>query len=728
MAKLKGNLLYGHSGAPTSVISPYLHNANSDEMLVSYIEGTNYDGWSFGAESELKAGPHKMNFSLIAAPQSHNQARTTSDRDLLDALGRNYNRSLSGYQENYYFKPQFSIRDEWEIDEDRVMMTNLFITKGNGGGKYLNADKFNINTGELYFRDEFLDSDNPEAFQDLEFGQHALYLYENYGYVSENFNPSDSVFFDPLQIYLYGPSYKDELINSASADFFRSRYDYSWRNNNISDHFQVGLNTYYDQKLSESLDMVFGGEVRNWNGTHIGKREAFRYFDATAADSVGTYDKMEKNYDYTTTVLNMSAFARFKYKPVDFINFMFDGQIARYASSVEENPIEIYDMGTGEATGVFYYDTKDLTEVVDGDTLMKFEDSDYEKVYSFFSPKMGVNVNLSEYFNIRTNYSIAYKEPKTSQWYGYDGPDTRQLYTKSVILTDSLGVPYGDEDIETFYGELEPERINTFEIGMGYDGTIFDIDLNYYVSDYTDKIESVDVPVTQEIFVSPDSIEVQKFDAGLVINAGQARHQGLELSIDGDLGPLDMSSSLTLATNRWTKMNVEEIFGTTAENMKDKLVPNSPETMANFGLGYTFENLPYEGELRFGVTGKYWDDYYANYTNEYFESYTETNPGSGEFLPDSLTLKSSKLPSFREVGIDMKYSFMLGAKEAFIKIGVNNVADRKNYASANVSTDYNRGYFDETGVFVDDYLTGNETMYVTPSPLRSFYMTMEVKF
>jgi len=50
----------------------------------SYIEGTSYDGWSFGAESELRAGPHKMNFSLIAAPQSHNQARTTSDPDLFD--------------------------------------------------------------------------------------------------------------------------------------------------------------------------------------------------------------------------------------------------------------------------------------------------------------------------------------------------------------------------------------------------------------------------------------------------------------------------------------------------------------------------------------------------------------------------------------------------------------------------------------------------------------------
>ncbi len=106
----------------------------------SYIEGTSYDGWSFGAESELRAGPHKMNFSLIAAPQSHNQARTTSDPDLFDTLGRNYNRSLSGYQENYYFKPQFSIRDNWKITDQSSVMTNFFVTMGVGGGKYLKND------------------------------------------------------------------------------------------------------------------------------------------------------------------------------------------------------------------------------------------------------------------------------------------------------------------------------------------------------------------------------------------------------------------------------------------------------------------------------------------------------------------------------------------------------------------------------------------------------------
>jgi outer membrane receptor protein involved in Fe transport len=161
--------------------------------------------------------------------------------------------------------------------------------------------------------------------------------------------------------------------------------------------------------------MVFGGELRNWSGTHIGKREVLRHYDPSAPDSVGIYNETEKNYDYTTNVLNMSAFARLNFKPIENVNIMADGQFARYASSIDENPIEIYDLGTGEPTGLFYYDTKNLTKVVDGDTLLKFSKDDYEKVYSFFSPKLGVNFNITQYLNLRYNYSIAYKEPKPSE-------------------------------------------------------------------------------------------------------------------------------------------------------------------------------------------------------------------------------------------------------------------------------------------------------------------------
>ncbi|MCK5052311.1 MAG: TonB-dependent receptor [Candidatus Cloacimonetes bacterium] len=696
-----------------------------------YLAGTNYDGYSFGLESQLNFALHKVNLSFIGAPQEHNQVYFKSDRKLMETLGREYSRNNHEYQENYYFKPQFSIRDEWKISENQLLMTNLFVTTGIGGGKYLSQDKFDINTGEIHFRDGFLDEDNPDTYEWSQFARHALYLYEEYDLIVEGFNPNDSIYIPAFEIWIPAITYLDAngdpvQISGQGADFFRSRYDYSWRNNRISDHQQFGMNTYYQYEINKYYKMVIGGEMRNWQADHIGKRENFRHYNPEFPDNVETYEEIQTTYDYTTDVLNMSAFARFQIKPTEKMNILLDGQYARYSSQVEENPIEIYDMGTGEPTGYYFYSTKEMTEVVEQDTVLKFSEDDYKKVFSFFSPKLGINYNLSEYFNIMANYSLAYKEPRTGDWYsGYDGPDGNQMYTKNIVLQDSLGNYYNQDD-DHFYGELKPEKINTIEFGIGYDGVYFDVDANYYFSEYEDKIERVNLPVTEEYYYAGnDSIGTNEYDTSLTLNAGKARHQGLELSTKFKLNNLDSSASLTLSKNRWVSMNVDEIFGGSADDMIGKVVPNSPETMANATIGYTFEKLPLNGKLRIGFTGKYWDDYYANYTNEYFSNYILDG---SDYVADTTSVTSSQLPYFMEFGSNIKYSFKIGGAEAFIRLDVNNILNRENYLSANVRTDYNRGYYDENDEWQDDYLTGNEYMYVTPAPLLNVFLTMEVKF
>ena len=691
-----------------------------------YLAGTNYDGYSFGLESQINLDLHKLNFSFIGAPQEHNQVYFKSDRNLMETLGREYSRSNHEYQENYYFKPQFSIRDEWNISEDQLLMTNFFITKGDGGGKYLSNDKFNIETGEVMFHDGFLDSDDddPAGYQWTEYAKHAKYLYETYGIEVEGFNPNDSTYIEAFDIWIYEQSYNEQTINGTGYDFWRSRYDYSWRNNRISDHFQMGGNTYFENRVSESLNIVLGGEIRKWHANHIGERENFRHYNPEFPDSVETYETFQTLYDYTSDVLNMSTFARVQIKPLENINIMLDGQYARYSSQVEENPIEIYDLGTGEPTGYYFYSTKELIEVVEQDTILKFNEEDYKKVFSFFSPKFGVNYNISEYFNLMANYSLAYKEPRTSEWYGYDGPDSRQMYTKNIVLQDSLENHY-NQDEEHFYGELNPEKINTIEFGIGYDGVYFDIDANYYISDYEDKIEYVTLPVTEEYYhATEDSIGINEYDASLTLNAGKARHQGFEMTTKFKYKNIDSSASLTLSKNRWISMNVDEIFGGSSDDMIGKVVPNSPETMANASIGYTFKELPLNGKLRIGFTGKYWDDYYANYTNEY----NHIEDLDGDHIADTTYVKSTELPTFIEFGSNIKYSFNLGRNEAFIRLDVNNILNRENFLSANVRKDYNRGYYDENDEWQDDHLTGNEYMYVTPAPLLNVFLTMEVKF
>jgi outer membrane receptor protein involved in Fe transport len=582
-----------------------------------YLAGTEYDGYSFGLETQNIIGPHKINCSFIGAPQNHNQVYFKSDLNLMEILGREYSRNNHEYQENYYFKPQFSIRDEWKISDKQLLMTNVFVTKGDGGGKYLSQDKFDINTGKLYFRDDFLDKDDPTGFEWNQFAKHALYLYEEYDLIVEGFNPNDSIYIPAFGIWIPAVTYLDNngepvQVNGNGTNFFQSRYDYSWRNNSISDHFQLGMNTYYQHKLNSKIDMILGGELRRWVADHYRKRENFRHLgeligwevdpttgDSTAVYDVEIYEEIDRQYDETSYVTNLSGFARFSIKPIKKINIMIDGQIASYNSKVEENQIEIYDLGTGLPTGCYFYSTKDLplTDPNTGETIIdsltgepvkKFDEDDYKKTYNFFSPKFGMNYNLSEYFNVMANYSISYKEPRTMEWYsGYDGPDGNQRYEIDLVGQDSLG-QYYEYTEEHFYGELKPEKINTMEFGIGYDGAYWDINANYYISDYVDKIERVDVPVTN-YYVGIDSlgneiIEELKRDETLTLNAGKARHQGLELSTSGKVENLDVSFSLTLSRNRWTEMNVEQIFGDSANATVGKVVPFSPEKMAKWLL------------------------------------------------------------------------------------------------------------------------------------------------
>ena len=672
----------------------------------SYVVGTGYNGYSVGAETQNIIGGHTINSSFIVAPQEHNNVYFKSDPKLFDTLGRDYNRNNTPDQKNYYSKPQFSIRDEWKISDNQLLMTNTFLTKGNGGGKYLSQSIFNVDNGDITFMPL-----HTEHNEDINFGKHAYYIYQltDSLLIFDGFNPSDSNY------YNY-PTYRGKIITSA-ADLFSppTTYSYTWLNDQISNHFQWGLNTYYKHEINPDFTFVLGGEFRYWKADHIGKRRDFRYFNSDT-DSLGVYSIFQNNYDETSTVNNISGFARINLKPIENMNIMLDAQLASYNSKVDENPIQIYDISTGEPTSYFFYSTKNST-VTDtaGNKILKFTADDYKKTYNFFSPKFGVNYNISEYFNIMTNYSISYKEPKTMQWYsGYDGPNGNQMYT--VQLVDSLHNEYKEEH---FYGELKPEKINTIEFGVGYDGAIIDLNANYYISDYKDKIEYVTIPVKNYQWdAQGDSIQSYMVDESLILNAGEARHQGLELSSKIKYYDFDFSTSLTLAQFRWTKMNIEKIFDTSAEDMKGKVVPFSPEKMFNCSAGYTFHNLPLNGKLRIGINAEWWDDYYANYTNEYTYHTTDTS-----------YVKTTKLPPVYNIGSSIKYSFEFFGKEATLRFDFNNILNRKeNYSSANVRADYNRKKMNDDGDLVDDYLTGVDYLYVTPAPLFNMFCTIEIKF
>jgi outer membrane receptor protein involved in Fe transport len=555
-------------------------------------------------------GSHLLNFSFIGAPQEHNQARAAQDLALLDQLGWEYNRNNHPYQENYYFKPQFSLRHEWIMSEKQNLATNYFATFGRGGGRYLRNDNFDVETGDVGFKDLSESTDNKY------FGRNAWYIYDitNGAVVLDGFDPSDTTF-------------NGEPV-SRSSPLIAGSFAHSWKNDSQNHHNQFGINTVYRHELNDMVTGFLGGEARLWMADHFA--ETFNFRSSDADGNLVEYEEAERRYDYSTTVTNLSGFARLQLRPFDRITLMADGQFASYTSKVEENPIEIFDFEAGEFTGETYKTTEDMRDS-DGQPL--FSEDDYDRTFNFFSPKVGANYNLTDEINVLANYSIAYKEPEVRDWY------------------DRADGPTFEDDEES---DLDPEKATNLEFGLGYGTEKFSFNANYYRINFEDKIESI----------------VDRDDNSITTNAGKALHQGIEVAATGVIGQVDYAASWSWARNRWEEMNLNELFDEPAEDIVDKVVPFSPELMRSFAFGYT------TGPIRIGVSSDWWDEYYGSYTNEYT-------------LIDG-TVVPAKLPAFFQLNADISYELEIAGTEVLLRLDLNNLTNRQNFTRAEWSTDYNR--------------------------------------
>jgi outer membrane receptor protein involved in Fe transport len=513
----------------------------------SFSRGTNYDGHSFEFAAQMIPNEdHKVTFNFIGAPQEHRQARANNTFEWLERFGHNFNRNNHPYQENYYFKPQFELHHDWKIDSQTYMRTNAFVSVGRGGGTYLRNDKFDVNTGETYYQAVNQSTD------DYELGRNAKYIYQQTGTLLTGATLVGS------DVY-----YNGSKVTSSGRELINGQYGHSWRNDSHSEHEQFGINGNVEYKANDDLKIVGGYEFRHWVGKHFADSELFRMYNASTG-GVRTLDKVQRRYDYDGIVDNFSVFARVQYNPAENLTIMLDGQLAIYGYKVEENKIQVFDYLANRFTSASYYATKDIK--VSG--ANKFSASDYERDYDFFTPKIGVNYNLTSKFNVMANFSIAKKEPKVGDW-----------YSRSSGPLDN---------------GVKEETISTFEFGFGLNDKNVSLTANKYFSKFEDKIESV---------TNQDGDRE-------TVNAGNADHNGVEVALNIRVTPtITFNSSVSISDNKWVDLDVQQIFGVDAKEVEGKVTPFAPQEVASYGL--TYDNKVFS----FGLSALYWDEYYGNYTN-----------------------------------------------------------------------------------------------------------------
>jgi iron complex outermembrane recepter protein len=367
-----------------------------------WVDQTSVKAWFFFAKIDKRWGKHITSLTGFGAPQTHTQrsykraiatydtayakAHGVSSEDFPvilnegnsysqhwgylkrdaeqwnnDYTGRIINndadREVLNEKVNTYFKPQFSIRDSWNVNSRFVLSNTIYLSLGHGGGQGTRNSLKNTNL--ITAADV---ENNPDRFSQDEVGQinwQSIYD-QNSKPTNTGFGldyPIDSTYSDKLY---YSSNYLVQSNNNHRWYGLLSTFNYQV-NDQISLSGGVDLRSYKAEHYMEIVDLM-GGDYA------IDKYDIRNDYDANpqlAVKNVG-----DKVYYYDDGLVNWGGlFAQLEYKK---------GNISTFANV------------TGSVSGF-----KKIDYFGDNASDWKYKPG--------FTVKAGANYNLSERSNVFIN-------------------------------------------------------------------------------------------------------------------------------------------------------------------------------------------------------------------------------------------------------------------------------------------------------------------------------------
>jgi iron complex outermembrane receptor protein len=278
-------------------------------------------------------------------------------------------------------------------------------------------------------------------------------------------------------------------------------------------------------------ELTVGGEWREHTGRHWGE------LTWGAALPPGTPPNFVF-YDYTGRVNVMSSFAQEAYdlRPNLRLTGSLEWRRTRYA--IGKDRFNGYDFD-------LHY-----TPHVGGPSLNLP-----------LSPRVGVNWNATDRWNLFGSFAATQIEPILSEIYRPDDPTSVPLFR----VLDPANHIYEDPLID-------PETLNDYEAGWGFRSGESHLRLTGFWLDFQNEI----VP----------SGQVDQFGVPITGNAARSAHKGLELEWSGrHKSGLELSGNLTMSRNRY-KSYLEFVDSTTVNDYSGNAIAGFPDRLANVTLGY----------------------------------------------------------------------------------------------------------------------------------------------
>jgi len=254
-----------------------------------WVDQTNVKAWFFFVKIDKRWGNHITSLTGFGAPQTHKQRSykraiatydtkyaqehgvDTADFPVIRDMGIGYNqhwgyltrdadqwnsdysarisnpnagRGVLNEMVNTYFKPQFSIRDSWNVNSRLAVSTTLYLSIGTGGGE---QPRYSLKNTNLITAADV--ENNPEVFTPDQIGQinwQSLY--------DQNSKPTNSGF---GLVYPINSTYSNNLYYSTN---------YLVQNNN--NHHWYGLLSSFSYQLTDEIDWTGGIDLRSYKAEH----------------------------------------------------------------------------------------------------------------------------------------------------------------------------------------------------------------------------------------------------------------------------------------------------------------------------------------------------------------------------------------------------------------------------------------------------------------------------
>ena len=401
-----------------------------------FVEETSTQGFFYYTKIQKELGNHILSFSLMGAPQKHGQRSYKSDiatydtsfaRSLGDTSvfsnrivnkGIQYNKhwgfldrwSLNSNgdtihsnetlntKQNYYHKPQFSLRDFWTINK-RLHVSNIaYLSIGNGGGTGLSGNTNNYD----------------------ELGRYNLQ--EAYNLNATNIDPF----------------YSNE---NKSETYLRS---------SVNNHFWYGLLSTVNYKNTERINLSGGIDLRYYKGEHY--REVYDLLggDYAIDDANGLQGSQVKRdgdkvgYHNDGIVKWIGGFSQMEYsdgKISAFVNLSAANSAYKRIDHFKKKDLVLGDTTFSEALGTSVSTTYQFDEsgnIIGAEKSMIEDTIFYEgQFYTMnskearlaetswkwipgFTLKSGMNYNIDDFHNVFINLGYISKSPRFNNVYDYN--------------------------------------------------------------------------------------------------------------------------------------------------------------------------------------------------------------------------------------------------------------------------------------------------------------------